>query len=93
MQVCNSSGVKSYTFDNTDSAQVQIPEKYMKDSVVAITYKITVTNTGEVAGFANKVVDYKAKDLSFNSGLNPEWYEDTDGNLYTTSLAGKERNL
>ena len=90
IQVSNKSGVKNYTFENTDSAQVQIPEKYMNNSVIAITYEIQVKNTGDVAGYANKIVDYKAKDLNFSSALNPEWYEGTDGNLYTTALNGKE---
>lgn len=90
IQVSNKSGTQSYTFNKTDSAQVQIAEKYMNGSVVAITYTMSVTNTGAISGYANKIVDYKAKDLSFNSTLNPEWYQDTDGNLYTTSLSGRE---
>lgn len=89
MQVSNSSGTKAYTFDNVDSAQVQIAEKYMKGSVVAITYSIRVKNTGAVPGYANKIVDYVSKDLNFSSVLNPEWYQDTDGNLYSTSLTGR----
>ncbi len=88
MQVSNSKGVETYRFGNSDTAKVEIPEKQMKGSVVAITYTIKVTNTGVVPGYANKIVDYKAKDLSFSSTLNPEWYQDSDGNLYTTSLAG-----
>ena len=89
VQVSNSAGTKTYTFNNTDSAQVQIPEKQIKGSAVAITYEIKVTNTGAVPGYANKIVDYKAKDLNFSSTLNPEWYEGADGALYTGELAGK----
>lgn len=89
VQVSNSAGTKTYTFNNTDSAQVQIPEKQIKGSAVAITYEIKVKNTGAVPGYANKIVDYKAKDLNFSSTLNPEWYEGVDGALYTGELAGK----
>lgn len=89
VQVSNSKGVKTYNFKNTDLAKIEIPEKEMKGSVVAITYKMTVKNEGAVAGHVNKIVDYKAKDLSFNSAMNPEWYQDADGNLYNTSLSGK----
>lgn len=90
IQISNGQGTKSYKFDNTDLAKVEIPEKYMKGTVAAITYTFKVTNTGGVAGYANKIVDYKAQELSFNSALNPEWYQDVDGNLYTTALSGKE---
>ncbi len=90
IQVSNKQGTKDYNFKGKDSAKVEIGEKYIIGSVIAITYEIKVTNTGAVAGFANKIVDYKSKDLSFSSSLNPEWYEDADGNLYTTSLTGRE---
>ena len=92
VQVSNSAGTKTYNFKDTDLAKVEIPEKQMKGSVVAITYSIKVKNTGGAAGYVDKIVDYKARDLSFNSSLNKEWYQDTDGNLYTTSLKGKVLN-
>lgn len=90
VQVSNSKTTKSYKFDGTKLAKIELPEKSMKGSVVAITYTFKVTNEGGVAGFANKIVDYKAKDLSFSSTLNPEWYEDTDGKLYNDSLNSVE---
>lgn len=90
VQVSNKQGTKDYNFKGKDSGKVEIGEKYIVGSVIAITYEIKVTNTGAVTGFANKIVDYKSKDLSFSSTLNPEWYEDADGNLYTTSLTGRE---
>ncbi|MDE5830696.1 MAG: hypothetical protein K2H53_03315 [Clostridia bacterium] len=90
VQVSNSQGTKTYNFNGKDNAKVEIAEKYMVGSVIAITYNIDITNTGAVPGYVNKVVDYKAKDLSFSSVLNPEWYEDTDGNIYNTSLVGRE---
>ena len=90
VQVSNKKGTSSYRFDNTDTAQVQIDGKYMAGSVVAITYTFTIKNEGAVSGYINKVVDYKSKELSFSSTLNPEWYQDTNGDLYNTSLAKKE---
>lgn len=90
VQVSNQKGVKSYKFNNEAIAQVQIEEKNMAGSVVAITYIFKVTNEGAVSGYVNKVVDYKSKDLNFSSTMNPEWYQDTKGDLYNTSLAGKE---
>ena len=90
IQVSNSKDVKNYTFDNTDLAKVEIAEKNLPGSVVAITYTFKVKNEGAVSGHVNKIVDYKAKDLSFSSTLNPEWYQDTDGNLYNTTLSNTE---
>lgn len=87
VQVSNTSGTSNYTFDKVSLAKVEIPSKNLNGSVVAITYTFTVENTGAVAGYAKKIVDYIPSDLSFSSTLNPEWYLDTDGNLYTTSLA------
>lgn len=92
VQVSNSKGTKTYNLKNTDIAKVEIPEKEMKGSVVAVTYTIKVENTGGAPGYVNKIVDYKAKDLSFNSSVNPEWYQDTDGNIYTTTMKGKVLN-
>lgn len=89
IQVSNSSGTSNYTFDNTDLAKIEIPGKYMSGSVVAITYTFTIKNTGAVAGYAKKIVDYLPSDLDFSSTLNPEWYQDTDGNLYNTSLESR----
>ena len=90
VQVSNAKGVNSYKFNNTNLAKVEIAEKNMQGSVVAITYVFKIRNEGAVSGYVGRIVDYKAKDLSFSSTLNPEWYQDTTGNLYNTTLAGKE---
>lgn len=89
VQVSNSKGTKTYNFNSTDLAKIEIPEKQMKDSVVAVTYTMKITNEGTVAGYANKVIDYKAKDLNFSSTLNPEWYQDVNGNLYNSTLSSR----
>ncbi len=99
MQVSNSKGTSTSTYDNASIAKVEIPGNRMAGSVVAITYCITVKNTGAVPGYAKKIVDYIPKDLKFNASLNPDWYQDTDGNLYTQSLEnvlinpGEEKTL
>ena len=91
VQLTNANGTKNYNFNDGD-AKIEIPEKYIDSSTIAITYKITIKNTGTIPGYVGKVVDYKARDLDFNSALNPEWYEDSNGNLYNTSLAGRVIN-
>lgn len=91
VQVSNDQGTKNYTFNGED-AKIEIPEKYLKSSVVAITYVIKVKNEGVVPGYVNRVTDYKARDLTFSSSLNPEWYEDSNGDLYNNSLTGRVIN-
>jgi len=88
--VQNKQGTKTYTFKNNKTAKVEIPSKYMVGSNLTIEYKISVTNEGDVAGKATKIVDYLPKDLSFSPEINNEWYIGTDGNIYTESLADQE---
>ena len=56
-------------------AKVEIHAKSLKGSVVAIEYKIRVKNTGDIAGYAKQIVDYKPADLNFifaiEKSLNP----------------------
>jgi hypothetical protein len=62
----------------------------MAGSVVYIEYTFKVKNEGEIAGYANKIVDYIPDDMTFNSGMNADWYTGSDGNLYTTALSNVE---
>src|SRR5574344_1356935 len=62
----------------------------MNSSTIIAEYKITVTNKGNVAGYAKKIVDYLPKDMKFNSELNSQWYLGTDGNAYNLELANTE---
>ena len=51
-----------------------------------------VTNKGDVAGYAKKIIDYLPEGMTFNSSLeaNSSWYTGTDGNIYSTALADRE---
>ena len=87
--VQNSKGVETINFDNVEIAKTEIAAKNLAGSTVYIEYTIKVSNVGELAGYAKKIVDYLPEGLAFNSGLkgNEEWYTGSDGNLYSTSLA------
>lgn len=87
--VSNNHETKSIEYNDTDLAKVEIKSKYLEGSLVVIEYKIKVTNTGDVAGYAKNIVDYKPADLVFNSSMNPNWYQSGE-NLYTTSLANEK---
>lgn len=85
--VQNSSGTKSYDFNSTDLAKVDINAKYLNGSNVIVEYAITVANEGEIEGYAKKIVDYMPEELEFSTELNKSWYKGNDGNLYTEALA------
>lgn len=79
-------------YEGTTFAKTEIGSKYLSGSTVYIEYKFTVTNAGEIAGYAKKLVDYIPEGMTFNSSLeaNKDWYTGTDGNLYSTSFADIE---
>ena len=84
--VTNGSGTKTYNYNDVNLAKAEIKGKYLSGSIVLIEYKIRVTNNGDIAGYARKIVDYKPNDLEFNSEINSKWYK-SGNNLYTNSLA------
>lgn len=79
--------IKTYDYENAKLAKVEIPAKELSNATVIIDYKIVVTNEGAKANYIKKVVDYVPKDMKFNSELNTDWYESTNGDLYNSSLA------
>lgn len=84
--VTNKAGTQTKEYNDTQLAKTEIKAKNLKGTTVVIEYKIKVTNEGELAGYVRRIVDYKPSDLTFNSSLNPDWYQAGE-NLYTTSLA------
>lgn len=90
MTVQNRAGTESINFENEVLAQMPIAAKYLSSSTVYIEYNFKVSNVGEIAGNAKKIVDYIPSGMTFSSTLNPDWYTGTDGNLYTTALADIE---
>lgn len=88
----NNSGTKKYSYENTKMAKVEIPSKYISNSTIVVEYKISITNEGDVAGYANEIFDYAPSELSFNSELNKSWYIRADGTLGNTSLLNTSIN-
>lgn len=84
--VQNNSGTTEYNYNNEQLAKVEIKAKQMASSTVLIEYQIEVKNNGAVTGTATVIADYLPKGLKFNSEMNTNWYQGTDGNLYTEEL-------
>lgn len=81
------------TYDNADLTKIDLDAKKMKNSTVTLTYKIVLTNIGNVPGRALKLVDHLPNDMEFVDGAkeNKDWYLGSDGKLYNESL--KEENI
>lgn len=88
--VQNAQGTKTYQYDNQQLAKVEIRSKYYKGSTVVVEYKIKVTNEGEIAGYANEIIDYLPSGFKFSSELNKDWYVGSDNNLHSISLSNEK---
>ena len=85
-------GTTTDIYENVNLAKTEIAAKYVSGATVYIEYEMKVTNNGDVAGYAKKLIDYMPEGMTFNSSLtaNSSWYTGTDGNLYSTALADIE---
>ena len=84
-----SSGSKTYEYNNSKAAKIEVLGSNLGKSSAIIEYKIVITNEGAVAGYAKKIVDYLPKGVSFSTELNKDWYLSDNGNVYTASLANE----
>lgn len=76
-----------YSYKDSKFAKLDLKEKTLKDTSIVIEYKIRVTNEGDVAGYAKKIIDYLPEGMKFASELNPDWYQSSNGNVYNASLS------
>ena len=82
-------GTNSDVYQNETLAKTEIAAKNLTGSTVYVEYEITISNVGDLAGYAKKIIDYIPDGMTFNSGLeaNSNWYTGTDGNLYSSALS------
>lgn len=88
--VQNVQGTKTEEFNKAKLAKYDIAAKHLSGTTVYVEYTMTITNNGDLSGFASEIVDYVPEGMTFNSKLNPDWYTGTDGSLYTKALANTE---
>lgn len=84
--VQNNSGITEYSYNNEQLAKVEIKAKQMEGTTVFVEYQLELKNNGAVPGTASVIADYLPKGLKFSSEMNTNWYQGTDGNLYTEEL-------
>lgn len=82
----NSKGTVVNQYDNTQLAKIEIDNKQLSSSTVIIEYLMNVTNEGQLPGYASEIVDYIPSDLSFNSEMNKNWYQTTNGEICSREL-------
>ena len=71
---------------NTQLAKIDLDYKCINNTKVAIEYEITVTNEGDIPGYASKIVDYLPEGFDFSTELNKDWYT-SNKNIETRALA------
>lgn len=79
-------GTTQYSYGDQSLARVEIHSREINGATVIITYRIKITNTGEVPGYVQNITDYIPSDLSFSSELNKDWYQ-SNNNLQNNSLS------
>ena len=73
-------------YDELKLGKIEIKAKDLNKATVKLTYKINITNIGEVPGTIENVIDYLAKDMVFDEDLNKGWYLTEDGKVYNDTL-------
>lgn len=62
-----------YDFENLSLAKLEINPKDIDEAIVKLTYKIVVTNVGNVSGRATSIVDYIPNGMTFYQSENANW--------------------
>ena len=74
IQMADGKTTKSVSFDHEKLGKIEVDGKRINSTNLVIEYTMTITNNGNVAGYAKKIVDYVPDSLSFSSSLNNNWY-------------------
>ena len=85
IQKAEGQNTDSTEFDNRKLGKVEIHSRNINNTNLVIEYTMTITNNGNVAGYAKKIVDYLPDGLEFNSNMNQDWYASGD-TIVCTSL-------
>lgn len=83
----NNNGTTVKEYQDTKLAKLELDAKKLNGTTILVEYKIAVTNEGEVAGYANEIIDYMPSDMKFNSEINKNWYLANGANLRNTELS------
>ena len=68
--------------------KVELHKKKLNDVIVKFGYGITITNEGDIAGYATEITDYVPEGLKFDPTDNPEWEDEGNNVISTRQLEG-----
>jgi len=66
--------------------KVELHKKKLSDVVVKFVYGITVTNEGDIPGYATELTDYVPEGLKFVATDNPDWTDEGNNVISTKQL-------
>ena len=66
--------------------KVEIHKKKLNNVVVKFVYGITITNEGDIPGYATEITDYVPDGLKFEASDNPEWVDEGNNVISTKQL-------
>ena len=69
--------------------KVELHRKKLNEVTVKFGYGITITNEGDIAGYATEITDYVPEGLKFIAEDNPEWKDEGNNVISTKQLEGK----
>ena len=69
--------------------KVELHRKKLDAVTVKFGYGITITNEGDIPGYAKEITDYVPEGLRFESADNPEWTDEGNNVISTRQLEGK----
>lgn len=84
IQLADGKTTKEVNFENKKLGKIEVDGKRINSTNLVIEYTMTITNNGNVAGYAKKIVDYLPSELEFSSNLNEDWYSSGDTVICTT---------
>ena len=67
--------------------KVEIHRKKINSTIVKFVYNITVTNEGEIAGYATEIKDYIPEGLEFVAEENTQWTKVSENTITTNALS------
>lgn len=85
----NDKNTKVYGYEDTTLAKIELDSKEINNTQLIIEYEIKIKNNGEIAGYANNILDELPSGLEFESQLNTQWYM-SNNKLYNKSLTNEK---
>ena len=68
-----------------ETLRIEKNKNELKNTVYKIQYLITISNLGEIPGYATEIIDYVPTGLKFNPADNPKWKK-IDGRIVNKEL-------